>query len=188
MPVIDYDPYYLRFDPLMALHHLNNSKLKHIFKDEATLLLTDREPKSYKANTKSPLSIENQSNSLILNCSIISKAENREILLVPELPINKCIQFEVIRQGTYSIYYSMAWTQVSRKITLETTHMPEREHSALENWRKEYNHIRPHSSLGYKPPAPEAIQREIHADVNAGANLFEYLREIEERRVKHVES
>jgi len=28
----------------------------------------------------------------------------------------------------------------------------------IENWRKEYNHIRPHSSLRYKPPAPEAIQ------------------------------
>ena len=26
----------------------------------------------------------------------------------------------------------------------------------LEQWRKEYNHIRPHSSLGYRPPAPEA--------------------------------
>jgi len=25
-----------------------------------------------------------------------------------------------------------------------------------ENWRREYNQIRPHSSLGYKPPAPEA--------------------------------
>ena len=26
------------------------------------------------------------------------------------------------------------------------------------NWiRKEYNQIRPHSSLGYRPPAPEAI-------------------------------
>jgi len=28
----------------------------------------------------------------------------------------------------------------------------------IENWRKEYNHIRPHSSLRYRPPAPEAIQ------------------------------
>ena len=28
----------------------------------------------------------------------------------------------------------------------------------IEDWRKEYNHIRPHSSLGYRPPAPEAIQ------------------------------
>ena len=27
----------------------------------------------------------------------------------------------------------------------------------IENWRKEYNQVRPHSSLGYKPPAPEAI-------------------------------
>ena len=28
----------------------------------------------------------------------------------------------------------------------------------IESWRKEYNHIRPHSSLSYRPPAPEAIQ------------------------------
>lgn len=27
----------------------------------------------------------------------------------------------------------------------------------IENWRTEYNTIRPHSSLGYKPPAPEAV-------------------------------
>ena len=26
-----------------------------------------------------------------------------------------------------------------------------------ERWRKEYNQVRPHSSLGYKPPAPEAV-------------------------------
>ena len=26
----------------------------------------------------------------------------------------------------------------------------------IENWRFEYNGFRPHSSLGYKPPAPEA--------------------------------
>ncbi len=25
----------------------------------------------------------------------------------------------------------------------------------IEQWRKEYNHVRPHSSLGYRPPAPE---------------------------------
>ena len=28
----------------------------------------------------------------------------------------------------------------------------------IERWRHEYNTIRPHSSLGYRPPAPEAIQ------------------------------
>lgn len=27
----------------------------------------------------------------------------------------------------------------------------------IEDWREHYNHIRPHSSLGYKPPAPKAI-------------------------------
>jgi len=26
----------------------------------------------------------------------------------------------------------------------------------IENWRREYNEIRPHSSLGYRPPAPQA--------------------------------
>ena len=27
----------------------------------------------------------------------------------------------------------------------------------IEQWRREYNQIRPHSSKGYQPPAPEAI-------------------------------
>ena len=27
----------------------------------------------------------------------------------------------------------------------------------IERWRRYYNHVRPHSSLGYRPPAPEAI-------------------------------
>jgi transposase InsO family protein len=27
----------------------------------------------------------------------------------------------------------------------------------IERWRKQYNHERPHSSLGYRPPAPEAV-------------------------------
>ncbi len=26
----------------------------------------------------------------------------------------------------------------------------------IERWRREYNHYRPHSALGYRPPAPEA--------------------------------
>ncbi len=41
----------------------------------------------------------------------------------------------------------------------------------IENWRQEYNHIRPHSSLGYQPPAPQAIRtgtfiRPFMAEIN----------------------
>ena len=28
----------------------------------------------------------------------------------------------------------------------------------VERWRKEYNQVRPHSALGYRPPAPEALE------------------------------
>jgi transposase InsO family protein len=28
----------------------------------------------------------------------------------------------------------------------------------IESWRKEYNQLRPHSSPGYRPPAPETIK------------------------------
>ena len=27
----------------------------------------------------------------------------------------------------------------------------------IEEWRQHYNRVRPHSALGYRPPAPEAI-------------------------------
>lgn len=28
----------------------------------------------------------------------------------------------------------------------------------IERWRQAYNRVRPHSVLGYRPPAPEAIE------------------------------
>ena len=31
-----------------------------------------------------------------------------------------------------------------------------------ERWRRHYNGVRPHSSLGYRPPAPEAILSAIN--------------------------
>ena len=31
----------------------------------------------------------------------------------------------------------------------------------IEGWRQEYNRVRPHSALGYKPPAPETIEPKI---------------------------
>ena len=27
----------------------------------------------------------------------------------------------------------------------------------IERWRRQYNTVRPHSALGYRPPAPEAV-------------------------------
>ena len=32
----------------------------------------------------------------------------------------------------------------------------------IEEWRNHYNHIRPHSALGYKPPAPKAYLSDMH--------------------------
>ena len=31
----------------------------------------------------------------------------------------------------------------------------------IEQWRREYNHVRPHSALGYRPPAPEAMMTAV---------------------------
>jgi len=41
----------------------------------------------------------------------------------------------------------------------------------VERWRKEYNTVRPHSALGYRPPAPEArgADRAVAADKPLGA-------------------
>lgn len=35
----------------------------------------------------------------------------------------------------------------------------------LERWRIEYNTIRPHSSLGYRPPAPEATALPLNSEL-----------------------
>ncbi|MDE2239206.1 MAG: integrase core domain-containing protein, partial [Rhodospirillales bacterium] len=35
----------------------------------------------------------------------------------------------------------------------------------IEQWRNHYNTLRPHSALGYRPPAPQTIQPNvIHLD------------------------
>jgi len=31
----------------------------------------------------------------------------------------------------------------------------------IEQWRREYNQLRPHSALGYQPPAPEAVLSDL---------------------------
>ena len=46
----------------------------------------------------------------------------------------------------------------------------------IERWRQHYNRIRPHSGLGYRPPAPEAralptLSLEPVPVLDLGANL-----------------
>jgi putative transposase len=45
-------------------------------------------------------------------------------------------------------------------LNLEVFNTLEEAKVLIEQWRQEYNHIRPHSSLGYRPPAPESILSE----------------------------
>jgi transposase InsO family protein len=39
----------------------------------------------------------------------------------------------------------------------------------IERWRREYNTFRPHSALGYRPPAPEAVLRPAPAGLQSAA-------------------
>ena len=41
----------------------------------------------------------------------------------------------------------------------------------IERWRREYNQVRQHSSLGYRPPAAEAILRLPPGSAPPGGNL-----------------
>jgi putative transposase len=50
----------------------------------------------------------------------------------------------------------------------------------IERWRREYNTVRPHSSLKYRPPAPEAIQPPLVAGVIPWISTSE--REVESTR------
>ena len=61
----------------------------------------------------------------------------------PEQVLNKLRQVEIAVAGGKSV------GQAVREIGV-TDHTYYR-------WRQEYNTIRPHSSLGYRPPAPETI-------------------------------
>ena len=40
----------------------------------------------------------------------------------------------------------------------------------IERWRRHYNQVRPHSSLGYRPPAPEAVALKPASLRSAGFN------------------
>ena len=78
---------------------------------------------------------------------IIGKLREAEILLSQEQTVPEaCKQIEVSEQ--------MRDELLNRELfdTLEEAKV------LVERWRHEYNHIRPHSALGYRPPAPETIE------------------------------
>ena len=62
----------------------------------------------------------------------------------PEQILNKLRQVEVAVADGKSVGQAVHWFGV-------TDHTYYR-------WRQEYNTIRPHSPLGYRPPAPETIR------------------------------
>ena len=41
----------------------------------------------------------------------------------------------------------------------------------IERWRRQYNTVRPHSALGYRPPAPEAIMPAVLGSVEMSPTL-----------------
>ena len=43
--------------------------------------------------------------------------------------------------------------------------------SLVERWRRQYNSVRPHSALGYHPPAPEAVTPAIVDRLNVSCAL-----------------
>ncbi len=46
--------------------------------------------------------------------------------------------------------------------------------TVIEAWRRHYNTIRPHSSLGYRPPAPEALVMPVATAMAQTARLNQH--------------
>ena len=66
----------------------------------------------------------------------------------PEQILNMLRQVEIaVANG--EIFYSLKEVQI-----------------LTEQWRREYNTIRPHSSLGYRPPVPEAFMSRLQLAAN----------------------
>jgi putative transposase len=53
---------------------------------------------------------------------------------------------------------SFNWKMRDQLLNRELFYTLKEAHIIIERWRIHYNTVRPHSSLGGKPPAPEAIQ------------------------------
>jgi transposase InsO family protein len=82
----------------------------------------------------------------------LEKEDLRLRRAISDLTLDKLILQEAARENF--IFYSLAEARV-----------------LIEAWRRYYNTVRPHSSLGYRPPAPGAARRQCtnYADHPVGA-------------------
>ena len=62
-------------------------------------------------------------------------------------------------RGLMTEFYEMSSNLLTSKDAFHTSNNTLTEAKIMiERWRVHYNTIRPHTSLGYRPPAPETIQ------------------------------
>jgi putative transposase len=59
---------------------------------------------------------------------------------------------------TYSKGGSILWWQVNELLNVEIFYSLAEARIMIEQWRRHYNAVRPHSALGYRPPAPSVVQ------------------------------
>jgi hypothetical protein len=60
------------------------------------------------------------------------------------------------RKRAGRVYYDAVF-EVKKEIRVRTFYSLNEARVVIERWRVHYNTVRPHTSLGYRPPAPQAV-------------------------------
>jgi transposase InsO family protein len=74
-----------------------------------------------------------------------------------------------IRSDNGSEFTAHAVRDWLQDVGVRTLFIDEEAKVLIERWRVEYNTVRPHSSLGYRPPAPEAVRTAAAAEIPCAA-------------------
>ncbi len=75
-----------------------------------------------------------------------------------EVSIAELCRKEGINQNLYYRWSKEFLEAGKKRLAGDTTREAQ---VVIEQWRRHYNTIRPHSSLGYRPPAPEVISHAV---------------------------